>query len=129
MRFLLRVLVMVVFGTTALAAAAVPVVPFQAQVQAVAGDRWPDRAAQIKAESGFNPGAMSHVLVRGVWVPCAYGLSQFTPDSWAFAQAQGWVGPNDKPQDVLPAIKANNGYMGRWLEPKVSGHWDRALGA
>lgn len=108
--------VALIFATTLAAAA----VPYQGLIQATAGARWPERAAQLKAESGFNPRAVS---------PCgARGLAQFMPASWKWAQDQRWVRPSDRPEDPAAAIKANDAYM-RWLEARTSGRWDRALGA
>jgi soluble lytic murein transglycosylase-like protein len=104
-------------------------VPFQADFQAVAGLRWPDRAAQCKAESGFNPDAVSYIIDRsGRRVPCAHGLAQFTLPSWRNAQDMGWVGRSDRPENPVAAIRANSSYM-LWLEARTSGRWDRALGS
>jgi soluble lytic murein transglycosylase-like protein len=108
--------------------AAVAAIPFQPLFESVAGSRWPDRAAQIKAESGFNPHAQSYIVKNGVRVPCARGLAQFTAPTWATAKKMGWVGPNDVPDNPDAAIRANHAYMG-WLEARTAGRWDRALGA
>ncbi len=89
-------------------------VPFEASFRAVAGPRWVDRAAQVQAESAFNPRAVSPVGARG--------LAQFMPATWA-----EWA-PGADPFDPLAAIRAQHRYM-LWLEARCGGDLDPALGA
>lgn len=99
------------------AAAAKPgpcqVVPWQALFQAASGPRWIDRAAQVQAESGFDPAACSSVGARGP--------AQFMPSTW-----REW-GTGD-PRDPRAAIPAQHRYM-LWLEARVGGDLDQALGS
>lgn len=111
----------------ACAISAVCAVPYQELIQAEAGVRWPDRAAQIKAESGFNPKAQSYIIRNGKRVPCAQGLAQFTPTTWSTAQRLGWVAATDSPFDPLAAIRANHRYMVQ-IEAQFQGDWPKALG-
>lgn len=94
-------------------------VPYQAIFQQVAGPRWTDRAAQIQAESGFNPRAVSSVGAKG--------LGQAMDTTWAWYQKAGWVPKGASPFDPQPAIMGQSRYM-LWLEPRVSGVWHAALG-
>lgn len=107
----------IIFGGSIAAMAAVP---FQPYLESIAGNRWPDRAAQLRAESGFNPRAVSPVGARG--------LAQFMPKTWTWAQGLGWVSATDSPEDPEAAIRANHAYM-MWLEVRCAGRWDRALGS
>ena len=100
-----------------------PVVPFQGIFQAVAGERWVDRAAQAQAESGFNPRAVSMVTGKdGIRRPCAYGLTQFTPPTWEI-----W-GKGGDPYNPAASIPAQHAYM-NWLEARCGGELDPALGS
>jgi len=113
----------VMAGTTG-AVIALPVVPFQAQFQAAAGARWVDRAAQAEAESRFNPRAVSMVRGKdGKLHPCAYGLMQFTKAAW-----HDWAPAGANPFDPAASITAGCKYM-PWIEVRVHGHLDPALGA
>lgn len=99
------------------------IVPWQGLFIAAAGPRWIDRAAQAQAESGFNPRAVSQVKGKdGQWHPCAYGLTQFTPPTWAI-----W-GKGKDPYDPAASIDAQHRYM-LWLEARCGGHLNPALGA
>lgn len=77
-------------------------IPFEAKFRAICGDRWLDRAAQIKAESNFDPNARSF--------DGGEGLGQAT-GIWPEYIRRGWV-PNDStPFQVGPAIMGANAYM------------------
>ncbi len=89
-------------------------VPFQGQFQAVAGARWIDRAAQARAESAFDPRAVSPVG--------AQGIAQFMPETW-----REWTPPGADPFDPAAAILAQHRYM-TWLEARTTG-LDPALGS
>lgn len=86
------------------------IVPWQAQFQAIAGDQWPWRAAQVKAESGFSLDAHSPAG--------AVGPAQFMPATWRWCQGQKWVRPSDRPVDLVPALTAQHHYM-TWIQPRV----------
>jgi soluble lytic murein transglycosylase-like protein len=79
------------------------VVPWQGLFLSVAGPRWIDRAAQVQAESGFNPHAVSYCG--------AQGPAQFMPGTWLYAIRQGWVPAGSSPFDPAAAIPAQNFYM------------------
>lgn len=111
------ILAALVMGGTIVSLAAIP---FEPMIRAQAGDRWAERAAQLKAESGWNPKAVSPVGARG--------LAQFMPATWEWAKTQGWVQAHEVPEDPAAAIRANHSYM-VWLEARTAGKWDRALGA
>jgi len=89
-------------------------VPFQSHFLAVAGPRWIDRAAQARAESAFNPQAVSPVGARGI--------AQFMPATW-----KEWAPRSADPFDPLAGILAQHRYMA-WLEARTSG-LDPALGS
>jgi soluble lytic murein transglycosylase-like protein len=91
------------------------VVPWQGLFVSVAGPRWVDRAAQVQAESGFDPGARSAVG--------ALGAAQFMPATW-----REWAHPGASPQDPAATIDAQHRYM-LWLEARVDGDLDPALGS
>lgn len=91
------------------------IVPWQAQFQAINGDRWPWRAAQVQAESGFNTHAKSPVG--------AEGAVQAMPKTWRWGQGLGWVRPEDRPTDLLPSLVFQNRYM-LWIAPRVGGDKD-----
>jgi membrane-bound lytic murein transglycosylase D len=97
-------------------------VPFWDTFQATAGLRAVDRAAQVRAESGFNPKAQSFILKNGVKVPCAQGLAQFTPPTWS-----GW-GMGGDPWNPVDAIRSQHAYM-LYLEGRCGGDWIAALGS
>lgn len=107
-----------VFAGVLLAAPARPLpgeqVPFQGQFLAIAGARWIDRAAQARAESAFDPRAVSPVGARGI--------AQFMPATW-----KEWAPPGADPFDPLAGILAQHRYM-TWLEARTSG-LDPALGS
>lgn len=95
-------------------------VPFEPTFRAVAGPRWVDRAAQVKAESLFR---------AGVTAPDGgMGLAQFMPATWSWAQAQGWVARGASAYEPTAAITAQHAYM-TWLESRTGGRLDPALGA
>ncbi len=95
-------------------------VPFKALFVATAGPRWLDRAAQVKAESGFRPDATAP--------DGGMGLAQFMPRTWAFAQVQGWVPRHASPYRPEYALPAQHAYM-TWLEARTGARLDPALGA
>jgi hypothetical protein len=99
------------FGLALLAAPVKPgpgaVVPWQATFQAVAGPRWIDRAAQIQAESGFDPLVVSPAGAKGV--------AQFMDATWRHAQRMHWAPAGSSPFDPAAAIPANHGYQ-TWCE-------------
>ena len=81
-------------------------VPYQEDFRLVAGDRWPERAAQVWQESRFNPRAenpYSH----------AKGLGQFMDPTWREMQDQGVVPLTASPFQPFWAIRAQHHYMGR----------------
>ena len=104
------------------------VVPYQNLFLQYDGARWVDRASQIRAESAYNPNAKSYIINKqGMRVPCAWGLSQFTMDTWRI-----WGKPKGvSPLDPEAAISANSRYM-LWLEARSAkldpaNTWDGAL--
>lgn len=81
-------------------------VPFRADFERVAGDRWPERAAQVWQESRFRVWAenpLSH----------AKGLAQFMDATWREMQDNGVVPRNASPFDPYWAIQAQHVYMNR----------------
>ncbi len=105
-----------ILGTSGLTAQ----VPFEATFRTVAGPRWVDRAAQVKAESLFR---------ATVTAPDGgMGLAQFMPATWAWVQTQGWVPRGASAFDPRAAITAQHAYM-TWLESRTGGRLDPALGA
>lgn len=95
-------------------------VPYEATFRAVAGPRWVDRAAQVKAESLFR---------ATVTAPDGgMGLAQFMPATWSWAQDMGWVIRGSNAYDPMAAITAQHAYM-TWLEVRTGGRLDPALGA
>lgn len=95
-------------------------VPFEVEFRTVAGPRWIDRAAQVKAESLFRP---------GVTAPDGgMGLAQFMPKTWSWAKVQGWIPADASAYDPHWAIVGQNAYM-IWNEDRTGGHLDPALGA
>lgn len=95
-------------------------VPFEATFRAVAGPRWVDRAAQVKAESLFRASATAP--------DGGMGLAQFMPATWSWVQAQGWVPHGSSAYEPMAAITAQHAYM-TWLEARTGGQLDPALGA
>lgn len=89
------------------------IVPFQPIFQETAGPRWIDRAAQCKAESGFNPRAVSHAGARGI--------AQFMPATWRL-----WAPAGHDPFDPVQGIRSQHRYM-LWIEGRFSGDWHKAL--
>jgi len=81
-------------------------VPYQADFQAVAGDRWPERAAQCWQESRFRPMAENPISH-------AKGLGQFMDGTWREMQDQGVVPREASPFTPFWAIRAQHYYMGR----------------
>lgn len=94
-------------------------VPYQPLFQATAGARWVDRAAQVRAESAFNPRAISPVGARG--------LAQFMPATWREWCVRLGMADAD-PFEPAPALRAQHAYM-NWLEARCGGRLDPALGA
>ena len=74
-----------------------PAVPYWLVFQRLCGDRAVDRAAQCKAESGFNPNARSYCG--------AMGLGQFMPQTWAI------YGLGKDPYEPAASIDACHRYM------------------
>lgn len=105
-----RALLFFLFGLALMAQSGRAIVPWQAQFQAVSGDLWPWRAAQVKAESGFRLDAQSPVG--------AQGPAQIMPGTWRWGQGLGWVGPKDHPRDLLPALTFQHRYMS-WIHPRA----------
>lgn len=112
----LRVLLLVLMALVGLTAQ----VPYEATFRAVAGPRWVDRAAQVKAESLFQ---------AKVTAPDGgMGLAQFMPSTWSWAQDQGWVPRGASAYEPSAALTGQHAYM-TWLEARVGGRLDPALGA
>lgn len=112
---MIRILVLLLLGLFAGAA-----VPFEAEFRAVAGARWIDRAAQVKAESLFR---------ADVTAPDGgMGLAQFMPKTWSWAKAQGWVPAGASAYEPHWAIVGQHAYM-TWLEARTGGRLDPAVGA
>ena len=78
-------------------------VPWQAIFQRVAGPSWTWRAAQVRAESGFNPYARSGVG--------AQGGAQFMPKTWSQMIAARAIPPGSDPHDPKAFIPAQHYYM------------------
>lgn len=102
-----------------LAALALAPIPYEADFRAVAGLRWLDRAAQVKAESGFRPTVTAF--------DGGMGLGQFMPKTWAWCIEQGWVLAGDSPYDVRPNLTAQHRFM-NYLEGRTA-TFTAALGA
>lgn len=81
-------------------------VPYQSEFQAVAGDRWPERAAQVWQESRFRPMAENPISH-------AKGPAQFMDATWREMQEGGVVPVTASPFDPFWAIRAQHAYMGR----------------
>jgi len=94
-------------------------IPFAEDFRAVAGLRWLDRAAQVKAESNFKPKVTA--------IDGGMGLGQFMPGTWKFAVEQGWVLAGESPYDVRPNLTAQHRYM-LYLEARTQ-TWPAALGS
>lgn len=94
-----------------LAAALVMAIPFQVEFKEVCGPRWLDRAAQIKAESNFDPNARSF--------DGGEGLGQATR-IWPEYIRRGWVPADSTPFQPRPAIMGAHRYMNH-LEPRAGG--------
>jgi hypothetical protein len=88
------------------------VVPWQDLFQRVAGPRWVDRAAQVQAESRFDPLAVSPVG--------AIGCAQWMSSSWKDAIRRGWAPSGSDPRDPYVAIPAQHQYM-LWNEAFLGG--------
>ena len=93
-------------------------IPFETDFKQICGARWLDRAAQIKAESNFNPNARSF--------DGGEGLGQATK-IWPEYIRRGWVPADSTPFQVRPAIQGAHRYM-LHLEPRVGG-WIPGCGA
>ena len=102
--------------------------PYQPIFQKYSGARWVDRISQCEAESGLNPNAQSFIINKqGQKVPCAFGLSQFTMDTWKI-----WGKPKGAdPRDPEASISANSRYMVYLEEGSAridpTNTWDGAL--
>ena len=75
----------------------VPAVPYWPEFKRICGSRAVDRAAQCKAESGFNPRATSYCG--------AMGLMQFMPRTWDA------YGRGKDPYEPVASIDAGHRYM------------------
>ena len=116
----LRVVLLGLLGLLAPLPLTAQEVPYALTFRAVAGPRWVDRAAQVKAESRFQ---------ASVTAPDGgMGLAQFMPATWSWAQAQGWVPRGASAYQPRAAITAQHAYM-TWLEARTGGRLDPALGA
>ena len=90
----------------AAALALLATVPFQADFEAVAGGRWPERAAQVWQESRFRPMAQNPISH-------AKGLAQFMDATWLESQDRGVVPRTASPFDPHWAIVGQHDYMNR----------------
>ena len=95
-------------------------IPFEAEFRAIAGPRWIDRAAQVKAESLFRPNITAS--------DGGMGLGQMMPRTWVWIQGQGWVPAGVSAYDPHWAITGQHAYM-TWLEARTDGRLNPALGA
>ncbi len=80
---------------------------------------WRWLKAQVKAESGFDPNALSSVG--------AEGLAQFMPATFREWAVKLKIQHPD-PCDPEHSIQCQAAYM-RWLLDRLDGNWERALGA
>src|SRR5690242_15687753 len=80
---------------------------------------WLKLKAQIKAESNFNPRAVSSCGAKG--------LAQFMDATWTWAQEKGWVPKGADVFDPEMNIKAQAAYM-KWILERVT-NWDAAFAA
>ena len=76
--------------------------------------------AQIKAESLFDPEAVSGVG--------AMGLGQFMPTTWEWAKEKGWIAKDADPFDPQDNIMAQCHYM-RWLLDRFQNNYEFAWAA
>lgn len=85
-------------------------VPFWSLFVEEAGERAPQRAAQVRQESGFNPSARSPVGARGI--------GQHMPANWPWYVKMGWIPADSDPWDPRMGIRAQHRLM-LWLEDRL----------
>lgn len=100
-----------------LRAAVLVSVPFWGLFVEEAGERAPQRAAQVRQESAFNPSARSPVGARGI--------GQHMPANWPWYVQMGWIQADADPWDPRMGIRAQDRLM-TWLETRL-GSWPKAL--
>lgn len=83
------------------------------------GKEWLRLKSQVKAESAFDPRAVSSVGAKG--------LAQFMPATWEWAKELGWVAKDADVFDPEQNIKAQAHYM-RWLLDRLP-TWEAAFAA
>lgn len=88
------------------ALALLPIIPFRAEFERVAGDRWPERAAQVWQESRFRWGVVNKASG-------AMGGGQFLPGTWQEEKDRGVIPQDASPFDPRWTIVANHDYMNR----------------
>jgi soluble lytic murein transglycosylase-like protein len=95
-------------------------------------DDWLRFKAQIKAESNFNPDAVSPVGARG--------LTQFMPLTWkewydgtpGLQEIVGMlrlIDPRDPEDAIFAQVKYMKWLLGRFSEPSESERWEKAFAA
>jgi membrane-bound lytic murein transglycosylase MltF len=83
-----------------------PVVPWEEHFRTIAGEAWIERAAQVRAESGWNQNAVSPVG--------AMGPAQVMPSTLKWWKTMGWVSKQSTGFDIPECLRGQNAHM-LWL--------------